>query len=244
MSGTKKNPSVSIIVRCRNNWQTTLKALQSVIDNTPKDQYRLVVVDDGSIDVTAQGLLEFSGGKKNFIALKHEESKGAVSATNTGLKYVFENPTPYIMILDNDIEILESNTTWLSDLISYFEEDEAVGVVGASSDKVIGLQHVSQITSDQEPKFLISFAMMMSLKCAKKTGLWDTRFDPGNCEDLDITLRARRAGFKLKVAKDVFITHHCHQTFEGLGLKQLIETNEKKLLEKWGERIYHELKGG
>jgi len=237
-------PKVSIIIRCKNHWYLTKQCIDSIELNTDPELYRLIVVDDGSTDETDEGLSKYMREEHcDFVNLWHQESKGAVSATNSGLKYVLENPTPYVLILDNDTEILKNNTSWLTDMIKYFEEDESVGAVGATTDNVIGLQYVGNLTNSKEVKYLISFCLMMSLKSAKKVGMWDERFNPGNCEDLDITLRVRRAGFNLKVAKDVFIKHYCHKTFENMDLQNLIKVNEKKLLEKWGERIYYDLRG-
>jgi len=236
-------PIVSIIIRCKDNWQLTKHCIESIDVNTNPELYRLIIVDDGSIDKTKENIKNMPKSLYHEqILISHEKSLGAVSATNTGLEYYLKNPTPYVLILDNDTEILKGNTTWLNDMMKYFEEDESVGIVGACSNNVIGLQNVSHITEKKLPKYLISFCMMMSLKCVKKIGLWDERFNPGNCEDLDITLSARRKGFILKVAKDVFIEHHCHQTFNSMGLPNLLQTNERKLLEKWGEHLYYDLR--
>jgi len=233
---------VSIILRCRNNWHLTKQCICSICKNTDKDLYRLIVVNDGSVDETLEKLSEMADKKENLFVITHIESKGAVTATNSGLKYVFKNPTPYILILDNDTEILEGNTTWLEDMIKYFEEDESMGAVGASSDNVIGLQNVRHLTTDKQPKFLISFCMMMRLSCAKKVGLWDERFNPGNWEDMDFSIRAKRCGYNLNVAKDVFVIHHFHKTFSQLSIDNLLQINERKGLEKWGERIYYNIK--
>ena len=235
------NPQVSIILRCRNNWQLTKSCIDSIKKTTDTSLYRLILVDDGSIDETFDEVKKKpTTAEPEFIYLRHEESMGAIVATNYGIDYVLKNPTPYILILDNDTEILEGNESWLNDMIKYFEDDEAVGMVGAVSDNVSGLQHVSQLTNDKKSKFLISFCMMMSLKCVKKVGMMDELFSPMSGEDLDYSIRATRNGFKLKVAKDVFIKHHCHQTLnQNWDLNELTQRNERKLLAKWGERIYY-----
>lgn len=232
---------VTIIIRCRNNWALTKSCIDSIIKNTNRELYKLVVVDDGSTDETLQKLIGLQA-EGSLIRLRHDTSLGAVVSTNDGLKYYFKNPTDYVMVLDNDTEILDGDNSWLIDLISYFKEDEMLGILGCVSDNVIGLQNVSQLTNDKEPKFLISFAWMMSLECAKRCGFFDERYWPGNFEDIDYCITATRNGFKLKVAKDVFIKHLCHQTFNQMGLNELVQTNEKKGLAKWGERIYYSLR--
>ncbi len=232
-------PKVSIIIRCRNNWELTKSCIDSIIANTPKELYRLIVVDDGSTDGTKAYLAHED--YKDVVVFVHSKSMGAVSATNTGLKYVFEHPTPYILIMDNDTEVLYNNTSWLQDMIKCFIP--GVGAVGAVSDIVIGQQFVAHINNKEEVKFLISFCMMMSIGCANRVGLWDEQFNPGNSEDLDFSIRARKAGFKLAVARDVFIIHRFHQTFKDIdSIDKLLDTNEQKLMVKWGEKIYREVK--
>lgn len=233
---------VDIIIRCKNNWSLTKKCISSIQNNTEKSLYRLIVVNDGSVDDTLKEL-DAKASKGDLFHIAHTKSLGAVSATNSGLNYILKNnPASYIIVFDNDTEILTGNYSWLTDLIKYFEEDESIGILGCVTDNVIGLQNVSQQANNKEPKFLVSFAWMMSLKCVVKCGLFDTRYDPGNFEDLDYSITATRAGFKLKVAKDVFVTHHCHQTFNQMGLDNLVAVNENKGLAKWGERIYYSIR--
>ncbi len=235
-------PKVDIIVRCKNNWSLTKKCIDSIKNNTEKSLYRLIVVNDGSSDDTMTELTS-KAEKEGFQHIVHEESLGAVSATNSGMKYILKNnPAPFVVILDNDTEILSGNYSWLADMIKYFEENEALGILGCVTDNVIGLQNISQLINDKEPKYLVSFAWMMSLKCVRKCGFFDTRYDPGNFEDLDYSIIATRAGFKLGIAKEVFIIHHCHQTFNQMGLDNLVAVNEQKGLAKWGEKIYYSIR--
>ena len=237
-------PKVSIIIRARNNWHLTKACMDSIERNTDPELYRLIVVNDGSVDETREELKKMLNIEyhSQHIFIHHEKPKGAVSATNSGIDVVLRIPTPYILVLDNDTEILEGNTSWLSDMIKYFEEDETVGIVGACTDMVIGMQKVDKLHINDAPKFLISFAWMMSLKCVKKCGPLDIRYDPGNFEDIDYSITATQKGFTLKVAKDVFINHYLHRTFKDMDLDNLLIINERKGLEKWGEKIYYNMR--
>ena len=49
-------------------------------------------------------------------------------------------------------------------------------------------------------------------------------------------MRARRAGFELAVALDVFVHHFGSRTFAGNGIdaERLLEENARRFAEKWG----------
>jgi GT2 family glycosyltransferase len=66
-------------------------------------------------------------------------------------------------------------------------------------------------------------------------GLLDERFGIGNYEDDDFSLRARKAGFRLRIAGDVFIHHYGSRTFAARAesYDTLLERNKALFDEKW-----------
>ena len=56
---------------------------------------------------------------------------------------------------------------------------------------------------------------MLKREAFESVGLMDERFGIGCYEDFDYSLRLRQAGWKLKVAKDVFVRHQLHASFSG-----------------------------
>ena len=65
----------------------------------------------------------------------------------------------------------------------------------------------------------------------------DERFGLGFFDDDDLALRARRAGFELAVAHDLFVHHFGSRTFVGNGIdaNQLLDENAAKFAAKWGD---------
>ena len=57
----------------------------------------------------------------------------------------------------------------------------------------------------------------------------------GSCDD-DLAERARRAGFELAVAHDLFVHHYGSRTFQGNGIdtERLLQENGDKFAHKWG----------
>jgi len=232
---------VDIVLRTHNNFALTDNCIRSLIANTTKNLYRLIIVDNGSDAPMRKYLNSLKKSIDNVVLILNSVNYGAVVASNQGMeRFLKDNKAKYIMILDNDTEFLKGDCDWLERMLSYF--DENTGAVGATSNKVSGYQSLRWAPFELECKFLISFAMIMSRDAILKTGKMDTLFNPGNFEDVDYTLRMREKGFDIKIAKDVFIHHHCHRTFEKItNLEKLIQTNTWKFMTKWGEKTLQNL---
>jgi GT2 family glycosyltransferase len=70
----------------------------------------------------------------------------------------------------------------------------------------------------------------------EKIGGLDERFGLGLFDDDDLAERARRAGFELAVAHDLFVHHFGGRTFAGTGIdaEALLEENARRFAAKWG----------
>jgi glycosyltransferase involved in cell wall biosynthesis len=84
---------------------------------------------------------------------------------------------------------------------------------------------------------LSGFCMMMTRAVYDAVGGLDERFGLGLFDDDDLAERARRAGFALAVAKDLFIHHFGSRTFVGNGIdaSALLDENAQRFAAKWGQ---------
>jgi hypothetical protein len=85
------------------------------------------------------------------------------------------------------------------------------------------------------PRLSGCFLLMKRLVYDKIGGL-DERFGIGFFNDDDLATRARRAGFELAVAHDLFIHHFGSRTFGGNGIdaERLLDENARRFAAKWG----------
>ena len=83
---------------------------------------------------------------------------------------------------------------------------------------------------------LSGFCLLMKRAVYEKIGGLDERFGIGFFDDDDLAERARRAGFKLVVAHDLFIHHFGSRTFQGNGIdaEKLLDENARRFAAKWG----------
>jgi GT2 family glycosyltransferase len=84
---------------------------------------------------------------------------------------------------------------------------------------------------------LSGFCLLMKRAVYTQIGGLDERFGIGFFDDDDFAERARRAGFELAVAHDLFIHHFGSRTFRGNGIdaEKLLDENARRFAEKWGQ---------
>ncbi len=85
---------------------------------------------------------------------------------------------------------------------------------------------------------LSGFCLLMKRAVYQAVGGLDERFGIGFFDDDDLAVRARRAGFELAVARDLFVHHFGSRTFVGNGIDagRLLEENARRFAEKWGDQ--------
>jgi len=83
---------------------------------------------------------------------------------------------------------------------------------------------------------LSGFCLLMKRAVYDAIGGLDERFGLGLFDDDDLAERARRAGFELAVAHDLFIHHFGGRTFAGNGIdaEKLLGQNARRFAAKWG----------
>ena len=84
---------------------------------------------------------------------------------------------------------------------------------------------------------LTGFCLLLRRDVWRQVGGLDERFGLGFFEDDDLRVRARRAGYRRVVARDVFLHHFGSRTVAGLGLDadRQLQENVALFKDKWGE---------
>lgn len=241
----RQHTDVDILIRGWGNVPLTRALINSILANTQDVAYQIIYVDNGSpVDEIAGLLTAFP----TITVVRLPFNHGSVRGINVGLQLSMLSDSTYVLLMDNDTEVPTGDVHWLKRWVSYFERDEKVAAAGAVSDYVSAGQHADNVpdrftnTPLSEQNFTISFACMYRKSAMDAIGLiFDERFDPGNCEDVDYSIRLINAGWKNIIAESVWIKHHGSQTFSYLDMDALMERKKQALVDKWSAEALDKL---
>ena len=117
-------PNIAIIVLSWNNYRETRNCLQS-LKKLDYQNYELVLIDNGSTDGSGEKLEnEFF----EVTTIRNRNNQGFAGGINVGIRYALDKDNKYILILNNDTELVNGN--FLTKLVHYMEDDLRVGAVG------------------------------------------------------------------------------------------------------------------
>lgn len=179
---------VSIIITCYNREKHIARAIRSALSQSfEKDQYEVIVVDDGSSDNSLQIIKDF---EDDVRIIEHKENKGLPTARNNGIK---KAKGRFIVHLDSDdymqedliyIEYLHLafNPDWGAVACDYYEIDE-------------NEEHVRRLDSSRNP---IACGLMFRKENLIDIGLYNEEMLL--CEDEELRERYEKK-FKIGFVK-------------------------------------------
>jgi len=234
----KNCPHVSIIILNWNGKEITSKCIDSLIGVTdyPKDKFNIILIDNNSKDGSVDFLEQKYGNMIDLIPM--ESNIGFINGNNYGIKIAINKyNSEYVLLLNNDMEIIEQN--WLIKLIKTSMNNE-IGVVGPKlkfpngkiqwSARKIGdntfFLILQTLTARMNPGFgeyeteapyanfigevntISGACMLIKSEVIKKIGMLDVSLYPMYHEDVEYSFRAWNAGYKVVYRGDVNVVHH------------------------------------
>ena len=229
---------IDIVMPCYHNADITKDAIESITKLTEDIDYRIIAIIDGY----DKELLNYFKSIKlsNLKIVYHKQSQGFIKSTNHGIKYARKD-TDFVLLLNNDILVKDSK--WLINMVNSF--DDKTGAVGPISNFIMGFQNMAHnnLPPEHYTKFIIGFCMLIRKDVLDEVGLLDERFGIGGQDDLDISIRIRKAGYKLKVNRYVYVHHLGFQSLSKVfkDYKEIEDLTRPMLVEKWGKEIVDDL---
>jgi GT2 family glycosyltransferase len=209
------HPTVAIVVLTWNQRDLTLDCLASLAElDYPANRLRITVVDNGSVDGTAQAIRE---PYPSVTVLENDDNLGFAEGNNIGICHALQSAADYVMLLNNDTAV---DPSMLNELLAVTESDPTVGIVGpkmlyfdqpdviwcAGNQLGWGRGESIRLQAEQpdegleeRPKdvdFITACAICLRRQVIEQIGLLDPRFFI-YYEETDWCMRARAAGWRI-----------------------------------------------
>jgi GT2 family glycosyltransferase len=227
-------PRVSVVV-CTYNGSRTIRDCLEGLARLDYPNFEITVVDDGSIDGTADIVREYD------VRLIRTENRGLSSARNTGMHAATGEIIAYI---DDDAS---PDAHWLKYLAATFATTNHAGVGGPNipppndgpiADCVAnapgGPVHV--LLSDREAEHIPGCNMAFRKECLEAIGGFDPQFRVAG-DDVDVCWRLQQCGWTLGFHAAAVVWHHRRNSVRAYWKQQWSYGKAEALLKKkWPEK--------
>ncbi len=221
-----KQGTTYIIILNYNGWPDTVACLASVA-KLRDAAYKIVVVDNGSVDASVAKLNEWVGNHPNvpITLLTSAKNLGYSGGNNIGVKYALaQDDCSYLWILNNDTEVdpyalkymlerCDEGYDGVGSTIMDFSRRTKVQLVGGrinwtnfSLESVGSGCDINALRADMEICTLSGPSFLLRRAVVDKIGVFDDTFFL-YCEELDYAFRAEQAGFAFSYAVKALVYH-------------------------------------
>ncbi len=201
--------NIGVIIPTWNNNEYLVPCLNSLLTPvTTEDLLNIYVVNNGE--------------PQNMDAISHPRIKILQQKDNLGwegglIKGLEASTEEFVVFMNDDTYIPPASIRWANVLINDFA-NPIVGAVGPSSNCVMGVQNIFSglpyAYDILDVNFLIGFCMMVRRSALDAVGGVDDSLSGG--DDLDLSIRLRKAGYKLLCDRNAFVFHHGFKSGERL----------------------------
>lgn len=229
-------PRISILLLTFNLIEHTQECLNSLVPCI-KEDYELVIVDNGSTDGTPGYLMTGSLPLPSWLPVKlhfNNKNLGIAPALNQGMKLA---QSDFIYWLQNDMILKDPD--FFEKLYQDFQKYKKVGVVCSATNYVATkLQQCPAPSNLKGDVISVSKAdllsAMISKKCWEDIGGFDEGFQFCNYEDTDFLMNTLKHGYQILIDRNVWIYHKGSATCKKYKNFHSLELNRKRFLDKWG----------
>jgi GT2 family glycosyltransferase/predicted SAM-dependent methyltransferase len=228
---------IAVVIPTWNNNEYLIPCLNSLLAPVvTEDLYKIYVVNNG--DPRNMDAIQHPG----VTILQQKDNLGWEGGLKKGIEASTEE---FIVFMNDDTYIPPFAVRWANVLINDFAHP-SIGAVGPSSNCVMGAQNIfSGIPYSRDilnVNFLIGFCMMVRRSALVAAGGVDDTLPGG--DDLDLSIRLRKAGYHLLIDRNTFVYHHGFKTGErvkgnssvqgGWNSIQMLERTNWALIKKHG----------
>jgi|TARA_B110000467_G_C18266415_1_gene449557 GT2 family glycosyltransferase len=213
-----QNNKVAIIIVNWKQYELT-KSCLSTLKSSKFNDFQIILIDNESNQKELNDLKNQFDQVKTFTS---EKNLGFTGANNIGINYAIKNQFEYVMLLNNDTEI---DKNFINPLLEAFQKYNKLGAVqpvimnfyqnkkvwnaGGNLNKFFGYTSVIKKPKyiNRKIDWITGCCILIKTVVIKKVGLLDENFF-AYYEDVDWSIRIKKAGYDLAVVKSSLIYHH------------------------------------
>ena len=222
---TKKNPCLSVIVTAYNQEKYIGRCIRSLLQQTmPLNDYEIIVVNDGSTDLTGYALEQFSNGFQSTIKVfENSKNIGLPASLNIGIR---ASEAEFIVRVDSDDFVNENFLTFLHQFLIQNPNFDAVAsdyYLTDDTEKVL-----RRCSCQEEP---IGCAIMFRRHQLLEIGLYDEAFRW--LEERELRSRFEK---KFKITRLAIPLYRYRQHEKNI-------TNDKAAMQKYEKKLAAKFEG-
>jgi len=247
-------PRASILIVTYNNLALTRLCLASIQRAAGVLPFEIIVVDNASSDGTQTWLRAAAASQLlPLTVVENGRNAGFAAGNNLAASRACGD---VLVFLNNDTVVVPG---WLETLVAHLDRDRSIGLLGpvtnsgGNGEAQLGTRYAdldgmrafaAEYTRahagvvDDVPMLAFFCAAIARDRYATVGGL-DERYGRGLFEDDDIALAVQRRGWRVALARDVFVHHYGGASFSRLPpgeYRRLWWTNRRAYERKWGHK--------
>ena len=253
-----ESPLVYCLVLNLNGRELLRETLDSVQRMTYPN-FRVIAIDNGSSDGSQEMV---RSGYPAVTLIENGTNLGFGEGNNVGMRYALQQGARWIFLLNNDIAVdanlltelmddamSEQNVGILGPKIYYHAEPNTLWYAGGRINYFAGvISHRGVRQEDRgrydaagDTEYVTGCAFLVRREVLEKVGLFDPVYHPAYSEDADLSVRAQRAGYRLRYVPKAKLWHKVSSSSGGgmTPMKTRLKVEHNLIFFRRYARWYH-----